>query len=298
MAGSNSLPFVSIIMPAYNRAFIISESIQSVRNQTYPNWELIIVDDGSDDNTEELVLSVPDSRIRFHKAGRIGLGGKIKNTGIQLAKGPLIAFLDSDDLWAPTKLAQQVAALQQFPEAGFSLTGGYNFREPGKPLDFFYKQTKGWKFGSVFIDLFQSQVAAFIQTLLFRKECLDKTGLFKERKSFSDIDFIAALARHFPAVILFEPLVWRRLHHSNYIHSNWEKSYREGMELLCENKLYLPASVYRNAFFRLWMNFGEKYFGCRRKGKAMHCYFRAWLWKPYSPVPLKKTVKALLKNFS
>ena len=73
---------VSIIMPTYNRAEYIIETIESIRNQTYSNWELIIVDDGSDDNTEELISQIKDERIQFYKAGRIGVNGRIKNIGL------------------------------------------------------------------------------------------------------------------------------------------------------------------------------------------------------------------------
>lgn len=134
---------VSIIMPTYNRGSFILETIESVRDQTYDNWELIIVDDGSDDNTAEVIAEIKDTRIRFYKAGRIGIGSKIKNLGLEKATGDLIAFIDSDDLWAREKLEKQVTALQQYHNAGFSLTGGYNFRDPGEPLEYFYKKKRG-----------------------------------------------------------------------------------------------------------------------------------------------------------
>src|ERR1041385_97100 len=118
-------PKVSIIMPTYNRAKYIVDTIESIRSQTYQNWELIIVDDGSEDNTEELINQIKDGRIKFYKAGRIGKVGKIKNIGLEKANGELIAFIDSDDLWAPTKLETQVAVFDEYPEAGFCLTGGY-----------------------------------------------------------------------------------------------------------------------------------------------------------------------------
>src|SRR6059058_3320007 len=99
---------ISIIMPTYNRAAYIGETIRSILTQTYQNWELIIIDDGSEDNTEDLVKRIGDERINFYKAGRIAVNGKIKNMGLEKAKGELIAFIDSDDLWAETKLEKQV----------------------------------------------------------------------------------------------------------------------------------------------------------------------------------------------
>src|SRR5262245_9759520 len=129
-------PKISILMPTYNRATLIGETIESILNQTYQDWELIIVDDGSDDDTEQLVSQFKDQRIQFYKAGRIAINGKIKNIGIEKANGELIALIDSDDLWAETKLEKQVAALQEYPDAGFSLTGGFNFRTVNQPVDF------------------------------------------------------------------------------------------------------------------------------------------------------------------
>jgi glycosyltransferase involved in cell wall biosynthesis len=93
-----SNPKVSIIMPTYNRAAYIMESVESVLNQTYQNWELIIVDDGSEDDTEEIISQIKDARVQFYKAGKIGLGIKLKYIGIERSDGELIAFLDSDDV--------------------------------------------------------------------------------------------------------------------------------------------------------------------------------------------------------
>ena len=143
MPNANPSPKVSIIMSTYNRAAYIIETVDSIRNQTYPNWELIIVDDGSDDNTDEIIGRINDERIQFYKAGRIGIGGKVKNIGLGKVRGELIAFIDSDDLWAATKLEKQVAVLQQYPDAGFSITSGYNFKKQEEPLEYFYKQKSG-----------------------------------------------------------------------------------------------------------------------------------------------------------
>jgi glycosyltransferase involved in cell wall biosynthesis len=88
---------ISIIMPTYNRAAYIIETIKSIQDQTYSNWELIIIDDGSEDNTEELIAQIKDERVLFYKAGRIGVIGKTKNIGLAKANGGFIAFMDSDD---------------------------------------------------------------------------------------------------------------------------------------------------------------------------------------------------------
>jgi glycosyltransferase involved in cell wall biosynthesis len=288
---------VSIIMPTYNRAEYIIETIESIRNQTYSNWELIIVDDGSDDNTEELILQIEDERIRFYKAGRIGVNGRIKNIGLEKASGELVAFIDSDDLWAPTKLEKQVTALQQYPEAGFSLTGGYNFRKLNEPVDFFYKQSEGIKCDSVFVSFFKSELSTTTPSLMLRRECINVAASFKETSSFSDIDFILSLAYHFKAVILYEPLLYRRLHNANDSNANWLKGYNKGIEIIQSYKKDLPAKIARDALFRLYINFGEDCLLYKERKKAIQHFLSAWKNKPYSIVPLKKTGKAIMQSF-
>ncbi len=295
MAEPVKYPKVSVIIPTYNRAGLILETVESVRDQTYSHWEMIIVDDGSDDNTEELIMQLNDDRIHYIKAGRSGIGGKVKNTGIKKASGEFIAFVDSDDLWDKTKLEKQITALQQNPEADFCLTNGYNFKVKGEPIDFFQKKKGGMKVDDIFVSLFRSEAPGFTQVLLLKKECLEKTGLFKEERSFSDLDFIISLASHFKAVILYEPLVFRRLHSSNYIHPNWEKSYKEGIDIIKSNKTKLPVPVYKNALFRTYMDYGEKSLLYKKRTKAMQMFFKGWGYRLLSIAPVKKLIKAIFR---
>lgn len=102
------LGLVSIIMPSYNTAAYIKESIQSVLNQTYTNWELIIVDDCSTDSTDEVLETIKDSRIRYFKNDKNSGAAVSRNKALREAKGQWIAFLDSDDLWMPEKLEKQI----------------------------------------------------------------------------------------------------------------------------------------------------------------------------------------------
>lgn len=294
MCEKNVIPKVSIILPTYNRADLIMETIQSIRRQTYQNWELLIVDDGSNDDTEDIITRIKDERINFYKAGRIGIVGKIKNIGIEKANGELIAFIDSDDLWAETKLEKQIAALHQYPEAAFSLTGGYNFKEPGKPLEYFYKQKEGVRYDNIFIAFFRSEVATTMPSLMLRKECLKTAGGFKESKPFADVEFILSLASHFKAVILYEPLFYRRIHDANDSDSNWIKRHYEGIEMILSYKKSLPPKILSNALFRSYINFGEKCLKYKKRQIAISSFFSAWKQKPFSIIPLKKTAKAVI----
>ena len=103
---------VSIIMPSYNTGKFIQETINSVKNQTYNNWELIIVDDGSTDNTDEVVRAIKDDRIKYIK-NKVNKGAAIsRNIALREAKGKWIAFLDSDDLWKEDKLEKQIKFME------------------------------------------------------------------------------------------------------------------------------------------------------------------------------------------
>lgn len=106
---------VSVIMPAYNSEAFIAESIQSVINQTYKNWELLVVDDASEDSTRKIIrdFSNADDRIHFYE-NESNLGThQARNKGIKKAQGDFIAFLDADDLWKPEKLEKQLKFLSQ-----------------------------------------------------------------------------------------------------------------------------------------------------------------------------------------
>lgn len=97
-------PLVSVVIPTYNHAYFLGRALQSVLDQTYTNWEAIIVDNHSLDNTDEIVRSFEDPRITLLKIHNNGVIAASRNMGIRAAKGEWIAFLDSDDLWYPTKL--------------------------------------------------------------------------------------------------------------------------------------------------------------------------------------------------
>jgi len=110
-----SEPFVTVIIPTYKRAALVPKAIESVRRQTYGNLEIVVVDDGSPDNTAEVVQAIPDSRIRYFRHARNkGLPAAARNTGIKAAKGELIAFLDDDDEWLEDKLEKQVRKIEEY----------------------------------------------------------------------------------------------------------------------------------------------------------------------------------------
>lgn len=119
---------VSIIMPTYNNAMVICDSIKSVQEQIYSDWELIIIDDCSTDNTESIINENNDPRIHYFKMNQNQGVAKARNRGIQKAEGRYLAFLDSDDLWLPEKLLRQIQFMQKHHYV-FSYTWYKKFRK-------------------------------------------------------------------------------------------------------------------------------------------------------------------------
>src|SRR5262245_55290236 len=108
-------PAVSIILPTYNRANFLPQEFASIKSQTFTDWELIVVDDGSTDNTRELVEQLTQNwpePVRYHRQENRGIAGA-RNTGLDLADGESIAFFDSDDVWLPHHLDDCVTALRE-----------------------------------------------------------------------------------------------------------------------------------------------------------------------------------------
>lgn len=125
---------VSVIMPSWNTGKFIAESIQSVIDQTYKNWELLIVDDCSTDNTDEVVSSFNDKRIKYLK-NETNLGAALtRNRALREAQGEWIAFLDSDDLWAPEKLEKMIKFMKE-NNYSFAYHEYEKIEEESKPLN-------------------------------------------------------------------------------------------------------------------------------------------------------------------
>ena len=128
-----STPRVSIVVPAYNVAATIAETLQSLLAQTYGDFELIIVDDGSRDTTLEVVSHFSDPRIKIIRQINRGLAGA-HNTGIARSCGEYVAFCDADDLWEPSKLARHVAHLDANPDVGISFSGSLMIDDDSRSL--------------------------------------------------------------------------------------------------------------------------------------------------------------------
>lgn len=293
MNKNSSTPLVSIVMPTYNRANFIVETINSIQKQTYSNWELIIVDDGSTDQTSGIVSNFCDDRIHYHKQQHLGME-HARNFGLEKSRGEFIGFMDSDDLWAINKLHRQLSVFEEHPYIYFCLTGAYEFKTHGKPLVFFYKQRSGLKFGDLFLSFFKSELVASPPTLIFKRQCLETIGLM-QNVELAHIHFILALTLHFKGAILYEALLYRRMHESSYSSINHAKRHNDGIKLIRHYKNMLPLNVYSEAALRSHINFGEACLRKKLRLRATQEFFKAWKCQPLNIIPIKKIAKAWLQ---
>jgi glycosyltransferase involved in cell wall biosynthesis len=181
----STFPLISIVIPTYNRADLIGKAIQSILNQTYNNWELIIVDNYSDDNTREVIKSFADSRISMLQIPRTGSVAASRNFGVMHSKGEWVAFLDSDDWWFPEKLSVVCKAIQGKPDLIYHELQIVSGQDDKKSK----KKTKSRKLKSpIFIDLLQNGNDIALSSVTIRKSIFDKVGGMNESHTFFAVE--------------------------------------------------------------------------------------------------------------
>lgn len=195
------IPMVSIIIPTYNRAQFIAGAIESVFAQSYGDWEIIVVDDGSQDRTSEVLVPYA-GRIEYVYQANQGVSAA-RNTGVRKAKGKWVAFLDSDDRWYTDKLKNQMEFLE---ESGVDVCfSGVEF-ETGKKEGQTYERAV---YQEPFDLILREPVAVYIQAMIVRRSLLEKVGSFDERLEVAeDTDMIFRLAFEGKFGYLSEPMVY------------------------------------------------------------------------------------------
>lgn len=175
-------PLVSVIMPTHNRARLVIRTIESVLAQTYGKLEAIVVDDGSTDDTGKAVATFRDDRVRYIRIPHSGLPAVPRNAGLRIAEGEYVAFLDSDDLWFPEKLALQVECFARSPEVGLVCSNALRFSETvevaGGESELYLKPGHG-RSGRVLGALLRDNFV-ITSTAMVRRACLEQVGAFDE----------------------------------------------------------------------------------------------------------------------
>ena len=188
---------ISVCLPTYNRALLLRRAIASILSQTFTDFELIVVDDGSTDNTKEIVDSFRDARIRYirHETNK-GLMAS-RNTVLRYARGKYLAFQDSDDWWDKKKLEEEVTILEKAPPTVGAVYSRMEKRYHGGEIALFPPEGMITA-GNMLTSFLQGDYIVTLQALLMRRACLETIGVFDERfRAFGDAEFAIRLAAHY-----------------------------------------------------------------------------------------------------
>ncbi|MFC1859247.1 glycosyltransferase family 2 protein [Thermodesulfobacteriota bacterium] len=264
MVKKNKNPLVSVIIPTYNRGWIIQEAIDSVLAQDFSDFELIVVDDGSDDQTEDILASYQKNIIVFRQYNQ-GVSAA-RNKGIAEAAGQFIAFLDSDDLWLPKKLSTQMDFFNSHPEALICQTEEIWIRNgirvnPKKK----HQKLSGMIFEPSLALCLVSPSAVIVKRGLF-----EEVGLFDEiLPACEDYDLWLRVSCRFPIYLVNTPLIIKRGGHRDQLSSSpGLDEYRiKAIQKVIESKL-LTEKQYRTALNTLREKCAVFANGCRKRGRA------------------------------
>jgi glycosyltransferase involved in cell wall biosynthesis len=201
---------VSVIIPAYNSIIFLPEAVESVLAQTFTDFEILIIDDGSSDGTEEWASKVSDPRLKLIRQENQG-ASVARNTGIAYSKGSYIAFLDADDVWRPTKLEQQVRVLDTNQDIGLVHTFVTYINEQGEYL---FDAGRHHKAGNVWKEMLAREDLIFCgSTPMVRRQCFETCGVFNPAlKGCEDWECWTRIAAQYSFQVLEEPLVSYRQH--------------------------------------------------------------------------------------
>lgn len=210
-------PLVSVIIPTYNRKDYLELTIKSILNQTFENFEIIVVDDGSP-NDDNDILCKTFSKVRYIKIDNFGGPARPRNVGIRESKGKYIAFVDDDDLWLPLKLEKQVKVLEENQNFGLVHNCCEVIDKNGKLKNEIVGRTKSpeTKHGDVSLGMIGSWTI-MMPTPLVRKEVIDKTGFFNEEMTpaTEDVEYWSRCSFETEFYYIDEPLVQYRMHSNN-----------------------------------------------------------------------------------
>ena len=263
------MPKISVVIPTYNYGHLLGKTIQSVLNQTFRDFEIIVIDDGSTDNTREVASTFP---VRYFYQTNQKLAAA-RNKGVELAQGEYIAFLDSDDVLLKGALEKGVKILDSHPEAGFSYGQAYLMDEDEH---IFSLESTGSKHSGV--QEGKEELRKFLvhgnhiteSTLMIRRSCFEEIGKIDLtfQSGSSGLEFWIRLAKKYPVACIVEPLVKYRVHSKKFCAGRSLKEWEETNSSIIESILndaelepifaYLRSSAYLNLYSRLALRARER----------------------------------------
>ncbi len=279
------MPLVSIIIPAYNRAQLIAETLHSVLEQSFKDYEVIVVDDGSTDNTCQVVSSFPVRYLRQNNQG----ASTARNTGIEAARGQYVAMLDSDDCLTEDSLGKRVAVLEKHPEVGLAYGQILLMDENSRDCGLYPGQSPHSIIRTGIEELRQILYQNHIpnSTVMVRKSCLNKVGLFNPfLRSAEDLELWVRICAEFGTAYIAQPLAKWRVHTNRMTNRLSLAEYEKSHQLILDSVFATPdlASIFekeRKSLYASHFNYmAEVAYMRRETGPVFRYGLRAFKRKP------------------
>ena len=273
---------VSVVIATYNMGRYLPRAVQSVLTQSYPNIEVLIVDDGSTDDTPAIVRQWDaDTRVRVTRQANAGQA-RARNQGVAASRGRFVAFLDADDEWLPNKLERQMPLFAARPGLGVVYSDFERMDADGGPLPKGdpVPMYRGWVSGALLINNFVS-----FQTAVVRRECLERHGAFDQTLGMGiDYDLWLRLSAHYQFDFIAEPTVRYRIW-SGQMSKNYRKRYESAIRImqrfLERNPGVVGHSVARRAWAHTYTGRGDSTLWQERdRVAAFRDYLRALSFRP------------------
>ena len=280
------MPRVSVIVPSYNTGAYLQQALDSVLSQTYGDWEVILVDDGSTDNTAAIAAANVDSfgdKLVYVFQNNRGLPAA-RNTAIRHARGEFISLLDADDVYAPRRLENSVAAMDRNPKAGLVHSRvarigmqGENLGEPPVP-------SANYLSGNIADFIYTRRAHILCPTVMFRKSCLEEAGWFDENmKATEDRDLWFRIARNYSITYLDEVLAYYRISPTS-MSKDWERMRKSALHFI-EKHHHSGACgrlLMNQALGNFYRERGDAVFNTGDLKQALALYMKAVAYYPFN----------------
>lgn len=215
-AKSSKISAVSVVLPCYNRLDYLRDAVESVLTQTFEDWDLIVADDGSDAKTLSYLAELESlPKVTVLRLQHCGNPSEVRNAALRSARGTYVAFLDSDDVWLPSKLEIQIALQRSYPSRRWSYVDMERIHEDGTLM--VGEPYRPIPEGAIFGDLLALRANVSMCSIMVERIFLEQVGWFDEtQRFFEDFDLFLRLSLHSDVSVVRQPLVRIRNHEKHY----------------------------------------------------------------------------------
>ena len=291
------MPRVSVIIPTYNRSSLVREAVESVLRQTFTNFEIFVVDDGSTDDTASVIKEIPDERIRYFYKENGGVSSA-RNLGLLKAKGKYVAFLDSDDLWPEHYLETMILKLEENHEYDIAYSLFRTIRQDGQEESDVGsdRRISGW-LTRLF---YEKPPNILLSATFYRRRVWDELWWDESLKNFEDIDAFLRLSTRAKFLFVANVCITRRVTSDSLAHT-CESDFSPNGALVFERFYFhfggdkvIPPKVAKRWFNRLYRGLAKQHYQAGNQKATIMLFKRAIKYYPFDLKDYRWLLKGLL----